>query len=77
MKKVINPNYKNCIITEWDNRHLQYLIVNGVRQCDYRIEVKHKLTNKSINVLSLTEAYRIAKLLNLEYLVTNWDNEED
>jgi len=55
MKKVVNPQYNNCIITYYQHFTKEYY------------EVKHKETNRVIHSISLAEAYKVASLLELEH----------
>jgi hypothetical protein len=58
--------YKNCEITELEN------IIKGLSGTNRKIyEIKHILGYNTLHAISLAEAYQMATLLNLEYLVSD------
>jgi len=50
----------------------QVLNMSGVAQCHVFYAVRHLKTNQVIDVVSLVQAYHVAKLLELESLVSQW-----
>ena len=43
----------------------------------YIVRVSHKITNNNITVLTVADAYRVSRLLDLEYIVTSWYTKEN